>query len=68
MIIAVIVLAWLLVNTWLTILITVIDGVGMSDWDEFFTLLLCAVITPWLCLLISEGVRKVRRARRKRQR
>jgi hypothetical protein len=68
MIIAVIVLAWLLVNTWLTILITVIDGVGVSYWDEFFTLLLCAVITPWLCLLISEGVRKIRRAKRKRKR
>jgi hypothetical protein len=59
MLIAVIILAWLLVNTWLSLLLVQIEGTSFSGWDEMLTLLLCAVFNPFVFLGVCFVVRWV---------
>jgi hypothetical protein len=59
MLIAVIVLAWLLANTWLSLLLVQIEGTSFGGWDEMLTLLLCAVFNPFVFLGVCFAIRWV---------
>lgn len=65
MIIAVVVLAWLLVNTWLSLLFAEIEGTPFSGWDEMFSLLLCAIFNPFIflgvCLVIRWIIKMIKK-------
>ncbi len=52
--IAVIILAWLLVNTWLSLLFAQIKGTFFSGWDDLAWLLVYAVVNPFLAVLIGK--------------
>jgi hypothetical protein len=54
MLIAVIVLAWLLVNTWLTLIFAQIKGTFFSGWDDLAWLLVYAVVNPFLAILVGK--------------
>lgn len=54
----VIILAWLLINTFITVAITVADGSGIETWDEFAILVLCATISPWAVLAIKAIIKR----------
>lgn len=54
MLIAVIVLAWLLVNTWLSLIFAQIKGTFFSGWDDFAWLLLYAIVNPFLAVLVGK--------------
>ena len=54
MLIAVIVLAWLLVNTWLSLIFAQIKGTFFSDWDDLAWLLLYAIVNPFLAVLVGK--------------
>lgn len=66
MIIAVIVLAWLLLSTWTTLIIVGID----EKWaiDEWAGMVVACITSPICFFIIRPVVLAVRRARRKRQR
>jgi hypothetical protein len=53
MLIAVIILAWLLVNTWLSLIFAQIKGTFFSGWDDLAWLLLYAVVNPFLAMLVA---------------
>lgn len=59
--IAVIILAWLLVNTWATLIICQADGTQVDGWGELATLALVAVISPWVFLLIKIIYRQIKK-------
>ena len=59
MIIAIIVLAWLLINTWMSLLFAEIEGTPFSGWDEMFSLFLCAIFNPFIFLGVCLGVRQI---------
>lgn len=59
MLVVVIILAWLLVNTWLSLLLVQIEGTSFSGWDEMLTLLLCAVFNPFIFLGVCFVIRWV---------
>lgn len=65
MIIAVIILAWLFVNTWITLIFAQIERTSFSGWDELFTLLLCAIFNPFIfmgvCLAIRRIIKRIKR-------
>ena len=52
----VIILAWLLVNTWLSLIFAQIKGTFFSGWDELAWLLVYAIVNPFLAILISKIV------------
>ena len=54
MLIAVIILAWLLVNTWLSLVFAQIKGTFFSGWDDLAWLLVYAVVNPFLALLVGK--------------
>jgi hypothetical protein len=54
MLIAVIVLAWLLVNTWLALIFAQIKGTFFSGWDDLAWLLVYAVVNPFLAMLVGK--------------
>jgi hypothetical protein len=56
MLIAVIILAWLLVNTWLSLAFAQIKGTFFSDWDDLAWLLVYAVVNPFLAVFIGKIV------------
>lgn len=68
MIIAVIILAWLLVNTWITLIFAQIERTHFSGWDELFTLLLCAIFNPFIfmgiCLTIRQIIKRIKRKKK----
>ena len=68
MIIAVIILAWLLVNTWLTLIFAQIERTHFSSWDELFTLLLCAIFNPFIfigiCLTIRQILKRIKKKKK----
>ena len=53
MLIAVIILAWLLVNTWLSLVFAQIKGTFFSGWDDLAWLLLYAIVNPFLAMLVA---------------
>jgi hypothetical protein len=69
MLIAVIVLAWLLANTWLSLLLVQIEGTSFSGWDEMLTLLLCAVFNPFVflgvCFVIRWVIKMIKKSKKR---
>lgn len=56
MLIAVIILAWLLVNTWLSLVFAQIKGTFFSGWDDLAWLLVYAVVNPFLAVFVGRIV------------
>ena len=54
MIIAVIILAWLLVNTWLSLIFAQLKRTFFSGWDDLAWLLVYAVVNPFLAVFIGK--------------
>ena len=61
MLVLVIILAWLLINTFITVALTVADGSGIEAWDDFAILVLCAIVSPWAVL----GIKAITKRRHK---
>ena len=61
MIITIIILAWLLVNTWATLIICQADGSQVDGWSELAVLALVAVVSPWVFLLIKIIYKKIKK-------
>jgi hypothetical protein len=53
MLIAVIILAWLLVNTWLSLVLAQVKGTFFSGWDDLAWLLVYAIVNPFLALFVG---------------
>ncbi len=53
MLVAVIILAWFLVNTWLSLVFAQIKGTFFSGWDDLAWLLLYAIVNPFLAMLVA---------------
>ena len=56
MLIAVIILVWLLVNTWLALVFAQIKGTFFSGWDDLAWLLVYAIVNPFLAVFIGKIV------------
>lgn len=54
MIIAVVILAWLLVNTWLSLIFAQLKRTFFSGWDDLAWLLVYAVVNPFLAVLVGK--------------
>ena len=65
MLIAIIILAWLLVNTWLTLILVQVKGTFFSGWDELAELLVYAVVSPFLVALIYIVAKKRKKNKKK---
>ena len=63
----VIILAWLLINTLITVAITIADGTGIGAWDEFAMLILCAVFSPLVVLGVLFVGRKMKKEKNKKE-
>jgi hypothetical protein len=61
MIIVVVILAWLLVNTWLTFILCIADGDMISEWSELASIALCAVICPITVLIVKAIIYKIKK-------
>lgn len=59
MVVAIIILVWFLVNTWLSLLFAEFEGTSFSGWDEMGTLFLCMICNPFIFLGICLVVRQV---------
>jgi hypothetical protein len=56
MLIVVIILAWLLVNTWFALVFAQIKGTFFSGWDDLAWLLVYAIVNPFLAVFIGKIV------------
>lgn len=56
MLVAVIVLAWVLLNTWICLIVARLDRTSFDSWDELFALFLCSIISPLVFLAVKYGV------------
>lgn len=56
MLVAVIIFAWLLVNTWFALIFAQIKGTFFSGWDDLAWLLVYAVVNPFLAVFVSKIV------------
>ena len=56
MIIAVVILVWLLVNTWLSLIFAQFKGTFFSGWNDLAWLFVYAVTNPFLVVLIGKIV------------
>jgi hypothetical protein len=61
MTLAIFILAWLLVNTWLTLIICIADGDMLSEWDELGLIALCAIVCPITLLTIKAIIYKIKK-------
>lgn len=62
MIVVVIILSWLLVNTWLSLAMCVADGAGCGDtWFELMCLAFASVLSPFIWLGILALIRKIKK-------
>ena len=61
MTLAIFILAWLLANTWLTLIICIADGDMISEWDELGLIILCAIICPITVLIIKTIIYKIKK-------
>jgi hypothetical protein len=52
MLLTIIILAYLLANTWLTLLIA-LPNEGLDGWDDLGAVVLCTLFTPFVVLLVS---------------
>lgn len=57
----IIILAWLLINTWLTLLICFANGDMLSEWDELGMIAICAVISPFTILALKSIIYKIKK-------
>ena len=65
MLVAVIILAWLLVNTWLSLVLAQVKGTFFSGWDDLMWLLVYAIVNPFLALFVGKIVYLVVKAVKK---
>ena len=56
MLIAIIILAWLLVNTWFSLVFAQIKGTFFSGWDDLAWLLVYAIVNPFLAILVGKVI------------
>jgi hypothetical protein len=56
MLIAVIILAWLLVNTWLALVVAQVKRTFFAGWDDLAWLLVYTIFNPILALLVGKIV------------
>lgn len=61
MTVAVIILAWLLVNTWTTLIYVQAQGDFLNGWDDILTLAVCAVVSLPMMLLVAHIVHFIRK-------
>lgn len=54
-----IILGWLLINTWLTLIIVLAEGGAYIDKGELFTLFICAVFSFPLCWCVVRLKNKI---------
>ena len=54
MLIAVIILAWLLMNTWLTLILAQIKKTFFSGWDDLAWLLVYTIANPFFALFVGK--------------
>ena len=64
MLIAVIVLAWLLVNLLATIAFIIAQGYGIDDWEDYVQLLFWMVVSPWICFGIGFIIKSIKKTKR----
>ena len=55
------ILAWLLINTWVTLLICFAGGNMLSEWNELGIIGLCALISPIVVLITKAIIYRVQR-------
>lgn len=60
----VIVLVWLLVNTFATLAFMIADGTGIDSWGELAELALWAVLSPWVCFGIGFIIKQIRKQKK----
>ena len=51
--IAVYILSWMLLNTWTALIICAIEGVSISEWDEYLSLFIISIISFSMLLIIK---------------
>jgi hypothetical protein len=56
MLVAIIILVWLLVNTWLALVFAQIKGTFFSGWDDLVWLFVYAIVNPFLAILVGKIV------------
>lgn len=66
MLIAIIILAWLLVNTWLSLIFAEMRGTFFSGWDDLAWLVIYAICNPFVALLVGKIIYKIRKIIRKK--
>ena len=61
MLLFIIILAWLFVNTWLTLLICFANGDMLSEWDELGMIAICAIVSPITILGLKSIIYKIKK-------
>lgn len=61
MTVAVIILAWLLANTWITLIYVQAKGDFLNGWDEILTLVGCAMVSLPMMILVAHIVHFIRK-------
>lgn len=54
MLIVMIILVWLLVNTWLSLVFAQLKHTFFSGWDDLVWLLVYAIVNPFLAMLVGK--------------
>lgn len=67
MFVCMMIFAWLLFNTWGTLLLAQFEETFISGWDELGFLLLCAIFTPLLVCSIGRLYYTIQRWKRMRK-
>lgn len=49
---ATVILAWLLINMWITLMIGSMMGDSICGWEDMAVLLLASILSPWVLMLI----------------
>lgn len=63
----IIILAWLLVNTFATLAFMIADGSGIDSWTELAELALWSILSPWICFGIGFIIKRIRKAKKKNE-
>lgn len=61
MTVAVIILAWLLANTWTVLIYVQTQGDFLNGWDDILTLAVCAVASLPMMILVTHIVHFIRK-------
>ena len=54
MVIAIVILVWLLVNTWLSLIFAQLKRTFFSGWDDLAWLLVYAIVNPFLAVFVGK--------------